>query len=366
MISMFKRFAGRDRNGGCRSIFRRFFFKSIRNGTNLIHCDDAVTGLVGAQITRVTSKKVVATVHGLDVILPIPWYQRRLRSALQLIDSVVCVSQATAEEVRKRGVDDAKITVIPNAAEKVDIYTPRNNLLYQRLKNAIGVDLKGKKVLFSLGRPLRRKGFDKFITDVFENLPGDFVYIIAGPKPKMPGWLKRSRSFLNDDYKKWISLASGSDTVHDNLIGLSSHPRVFYINGVTDELRDSLFAVSDLFIMPNQSVEGDMEGFGIVALEAAVRGIPVIASGIEGITDAVIEGENGFCVPAGDSKRMSDIIIELSNNSENLKYLGQRAKVFTEKRFCIESIIEQYKHLFENIIESNHSEQTADLNTFTL
>jgi len=60
---------------------------------------------------------VIATVHGLDVILPIQWYQSHLKKSLAKIDKIVCVSRATAAEVTVRGIAADRIAIIPNAAE---------------------------------------------------------------------------------------------------------------------------------------------------------------------------------------------------------------------------------------------------------
>ncbi len=54
--------------------------------------------------------------------------------------------------------------------------------------------------------------------------------------------------------------------------------------------------------MPNILVKGDMEGFGIVAIEASSCGLPVIASNLEGIKDAVINGKTGWLVQPYNSK----------------------------------------------------------------
>src|SRR3989304_2732982 len=99
--------------------FPYFYFKTVANGTSLVHCDDAVTALVGGMIAVRSRKKVVATVHGLDVVLPIAWYQRRLKSALSRLDRIVCVSRATANQVLQRGLPADKIEISPNAAETV-------------------------------------------------------------------------------------------------------------------------------------------------------------------------------------------------------------------------------------------------------
>lgn len=333
--------------------FPYFYYRSIRNGAGLLHCDDAVTALVGAPIRRNSKKKVVATVHGLDVVLPIPWYQRRLRAALACLDKIVCVSEATAIQVRLRGLPDEKIDIIPNAAEEVKDHPGKTENLYREIERQAGIDLRGKRVLFSLGRPLKRKGFDYFIREVFPHLPEDCVYIAAGPEPKTPRWLKTVGPLLGKKYQDLLLLASGAHTVHDELKNLSRHPGVFYLNGVDEEMRELLFAASDLFIMPNRTVPGDMEGFGIVALEAAARGIPVVATGIEGVTDAVIHGHNGFCVPEGNVAAMVETIKTLLEDPEKLSSLGLKAMEYTRKHFSASVIHGRYEKIFNDLLNKN-------------
>ncbi len=333
--------------------FPYFYYKSMRNGARLLHCDDAVTALVGAPIRRNSKKKVVATVHGLDVVLPIPWYQRRLQKAFAHLDKIVCVSEATAIQVRSRGLPDEKIEVIPNAAEDVKNHPRKSEDLYREIEKQAGIDLRGKRVLFSLGRPLKRKGFDYFIREVFPHLPENCVYIAAGPKPKSPRWIKTARPLLGKKYHDLLLIASGAHTVHDELKNLSQHPRVFYLNGVDEDMRELLFAASDLFIMPNRTVPGDMEGFGIVALEAAIRGIPVVATGIEGVIDAVINGRNGYCVPEGDVAAMVEIIKALLDDPERLSSLGLQAMEYTKTHFSSSIIHGRYEKIFNNLLDGN-------------
>ena len=333
--------------------FPYFYYKSIRNGASLLHCDDAVTALVGARIRRSSKKKVVATVHGLDIVLPIPWYQRRLQGALAHLDKIVCVSEATAIQVRSRGLPDEKIEVIPNAAEDVENRLDKDESLYREIERQAKIDLRGKRVLFSLGRPLKRKGFDYFIREVFPHLPENCVYIAAGPEPKSPRWLKTVRPLLGKKYHDLLLLASGALTVHDELKNLSRHPRLFYLNGVDEEMRELLFAASDLLIMPNRTVPGDMEGFGIVALEAAIRGVPVVATGIEGVIDAVIHDENGLCVPEGDVAAMVKIIKALLDDPERLSSLSLKAMKYTRTHFSSSVIHGRYEKIFNDLLNGN-------------
>jgi phosphatidylinositol alpha-1,6-mannosyltransferase len=71
---------------------------------------------------------------------------------------------------------------------------------------------------------------------------------------------------------------------------------------VTEDTRNKLFHASDLFIMPNVEVDGDVEGFGIAAIEAGCCGLPIIASDVQGLKEAVLDGRTGFLVAAGNTE----------------------------------------------------------------
>ena len=83
-------------------------------------------------------------------------------------------------------------------------------------------------------------------------------------------------------------------------------------------------------------VPGDMEGFGLVTIEAAVRGTPVLASGIEGIRDAVIDGETGTLLPPQDADRWieatSAAIADGDGRAEWGRRRGRRRRPCTARR----------------------------------
>lgn len=348
---------------GVPAYFPVFYHKAVAGQARLVHCDDAVTSIIGAKIRKSSVKIVTATVHGLDVILPLPWYQKKVTDSLKTVDKVICVSAATSQQVKDRGIPGERIEIIHPSAEIVEGRRPKDSILLEKVRRLTGVDLAGKKILFSLGRPLRRKGFDRFIIDVFPGLPDDYVYIAAGPSRKTPVWLKALRPLIGNRNYDLLRLASGCDMVSDDLKRLSGHPRVFYLDRISEETRELLYAVSDLFIMPNRTIPGDMEGFGMVAIEAAVRGLPVVATGIEGITDAVVHGENGYCIAEGDSAAMISTIVALTENPDQLRTLGARARAFTLQRFSPESNHIRYARLFESLLNPHdRNTKTGSLN----
>ncbi len=97
--------------------------------------------------------------------------------------------------------------------------------------------------------------------------------------------------------------------------------------------------------MPNIQVDGDEEGFGLVALEASIRGTYVLAAGIEGITDAVIDGENGSLLPTGDAQAWAKKIKELLSDKPRLAVLSEKGKHFTRANYSWNNMVNGYKEV---------------------
>jgi phosphatidylinositol alpha-1,6-mannosyltransferase len=98
-------------------------------------------------------------------------------------------------------------------------------------------------------------------------------------------------------------------------------------------------------------VDGDVEGFGLVALEATICATPVVASGIEGITDAVKDGENGFLLPSEDADAWVEKLTELLANRQALKRFGQQAQQYTRQHYGWDRMVDGYLAVFRRYIE---------------
>jgi phosphatidylinositol alpha-1,6-mannosyltransferase len=155
-------------------------------------------------------------------------------------------------------------------------------------------------------------------------LPDDVVYLIAGDGPDR----KRIASSI-EQYR-----LSGCV----KLLGTISN----------DEL-ESLYRGADLFIMPNIPVPNDMEGFGLVMVEAGMMGLPTIASDLEGIADVITEGVNGHLVDTGGSEGFQLAIMRYYSDSEALETLKKRTKAFTETNFGWDAVVDRYVSILQNL-----------------
>jgi phosphatidylinositol alpha-1,6-mannosyltransferase len=140
-----------------------------------------------------------------------------------------------------------------------------------------------RRVLF-LGRVVRRKGAGWFAEHVLPRLPSDVGFDVVG------GIVDRSEGEA-----------------------LKANPRVTLWGYRDDAALREQKAGAGVMVMPNlpSHDKGDVEGFGLVALEAAADGIPLVAAETEGLIDAVRHGETGFLAPAGDGEAWARQIIEV-------------------------------------------------------
>ena len=115
---------------------------------------------------------------------------------------------------------------------------------------------------------------------------------------------------------------------------------------ISEELLRLLYAGSDVFVMPNIPVAGDIEGFGVVMLEAGGYGLPVLAANLEGIKDVVEDGENGRLLPPGDADAFRHAIEEFHDARVRLE-ASDRAEKYVRERFGWDAIAERYVQILK-------------------
>jgi phosphatidyl-myo-inositol dimannoside synthase len=99
--------------------------------------------------------------------------------------------------------------------------------------------------------------------------------------------------------------------------------RVHFTGQVPDAERDGWFRQAQVFVMPARApVAGAGEGFGIVFLEANLHGLPVVAGGVGGALDAVVDGVTGVLVDPTDHVAVADAVVDLLRDPEKARSMG--------------------------------------------
>ncbi|MER7668872.1 glycosyltransferase family 4 protein [Kitasatospora sp. NPDC096128] len=93
------------------------------------------------------------------------------------------------------------------------------------------------------------------------------------------------------------------------------------------------YGAGDVFAMPCRTRRGglDVEGLGIVYLEASATGLPVVAGDSGGAPDAVLEGETGYVVPGGSAEASAERIVRLLRDEELRRRLGEAGRRWVER-----------------------------------
>lgn len=238
----------------------------------IILMGDGVLAPMGWLLKKLTGKKVVNMAMGLDVTYNSSFFQAVVPPALAKLDKVIAISQYTKNECVSRGICSGKVAVIPCGIEINKYQTKQTNeQIKKTFQSKYGIEIKNKKILLTVGRLVKRKGHQWFIEQVMSGLPAEYVYLIAGDGPER---------------------ANIEDAVQKHKLG----NRVYLFGKIAEEEKKLLLNLADLFVMPNIKVKGDPEGFGIVALEAASVGLPVVGTKIEGLIDAIKHQETGLLV----------------------------------------------------------------------
>jgi phosphatidylinositol alpha-1,6-mannosyltransferase len=282
-----------------------------------------------------------AIVHGLDVTTPFPPYQWLVPKVFDSLDAVLPVSRATAAACQERGLNADKVHVVPNGID-LERFPSLDDRAAMRgaLRDALVADRyplpDDALLLCSVGRQVERKGFTWFVEHVMPRLPNHAHYWLAGDGPE-------------------------HDAIQDTIDRYQLGERVRLLGRVSEENLVRLYRGADLFIMPNIPVEGDMEGFGIVMLEAGVCGCPVIASRLEGIRDVVEEGVNGHLVPPEDAQAFADAIRLYHDHPERLDADAAQAVDYVTQTFGWTAIADRYVETLAAVHGSSREQKSPSV-----
>ena len=272
---------------------------------------DAVSAPWGLLLKLLTKKPVHCIIHGLDISFSNRLYQSIVvKVCLPKLDSLIAVGSATQKMALDKDIKPTSISLIPNGVNPIE-----PALLSTTFQNSrILESLDGKMFFLSLGRLVKRKGVVWFIRNVVPQLDPHVLYVIAGSGPES---------------KEIIYLSK-------------KHQNIIFFGQVSDSEKHWLLSNATLFIQPNIPIENDIEGFGLVVLEAAIRGTPVIASNLEGLKDSIHDHKNGFLANPTDSSNYVNVINKVIKYAAADEQLGNKLSKYTIDNFNWDSIAQQY------------------------
>jgi phosphatidyl-myo-inositol dimannoside synthase len=262
-----------------------------------------------------SDKKKYCLIHGKEINHPKgSSLNNRVIKVLNNVEKVIANSEYTKNLAISNGVNHDKITVINPGVNPVNEINKKS---LEKVESLLKIKTPR---LITVSRFDKRKNHEKIIMtlrNLKQQYP-DIIYICIG---------------YGDEEKNLKKLVQELD--------LSS--QVMFFKDISDELKNSLLAKSDIFVMPSIIHKKSVEGFGISYVEAAQYGVPSLGGKDGGASDAIDHEKTGLIC---DGNNLDEIYSSLSSMIENKKYLefGKNAKDYVS-RFEWEKVLEKYKKI---------------------
>ena len=250
------------------------------------------------------AQKVVALTHGHEVWwAKVPPFSFAIRYMSKNIDVITYLGDYTRGEISK-ALSEADASKLVQIAPGIDVdhFIPTDS---SNLRAELG--LTDKSVIISVGRLVHRKGQDKLISalpEIKTSVPNVHLVLVGvGP---------------HQDYLEKLALK------------LNVSDCVTFIGRINYAELPKYICLGDIFAMPSRSrfFGLEVEGLGIVYLEASACGLPVVGGKSGGAPDAVLVGETGMVVDGTNSSEIADACIELLNNPELCALMGANGRAW--------------------------------------
>ena len=263
----------------------------------------APLGLLSHGLRRAGVERIVALTHGHEVwwakLWPFNWAMKRIGNG---IDSLTYLGSFTRNVISRALTESASASMV-RIAPGIDTVHFSPVVDANTLKREL--DLADKRVIVSVGRLVHRKGQDTLV----ESLP-------------------KILNEFPDAHLLFVGVGPRLEYIHKRAIQLGVLNNVSFVGRVQYADLPRFISVGEIFAMPSRSRFAglEVEGLGIVYLEASACELPIVGGLSGGAPDALIEGETGLAVDGKNPDSVAEAVKELLRNPERAKALGKRGR----------------------------------------
>ena len=307
-----------------------FYWETIRkvlklvkeHGIEEVHCGRVIPeGVIARALKLLAGARYNCFVHGEDVETAATSREHSLlvKNVCKNASMLICNSENTANIVRKLGFDSgSKCEVLHPGVDtsRFEVAAPDTSFRQK-------MGWSGKRVLLTVGRLQRRKGQDfliKSMPTLLNEFP-DLFYAVVG---------------RGECYDELISLVDQHEL----------HDKVCVYPDMDDEALIKCYQQCDIFILPNRTIDNDIEGFGMVLVEAQVCGKPVIAGDSGGTRETMNIGKTGHIIDCSSTENLLNGLSPILRNREIVDGEVDIAD-YAKKRFNWDQHVAKAKRLFK-------------------
>lgn len=250
-----------------------------------------LTAPIAWLVARCAGGRTAVYLHGLDIVAPSRAYRWFWLPFIRRCDLALVNSANTARLAQSRGVRP-QITHVLHPGTDLPTLDPKAARDF-RASQGFG----GRRLLLSVGRLTQRKGLVEFVTralpTVVASYPDALVVVIG------------------DEASDALHARAGSERERilaaARIAGVEQNIR--FLGRCDDAALGAAYQAADIHVFPVLELPGDVEGFGMVALESAANGLPTVAFAVGGVPDAVLDGQTGTLVEPGSYVALADAVI---------------------------------------------------------
>lgn len=282
------------------------------NKIDLLHCHFGPIAKKYISFKKKHKIPLVVSFHGIDVLYELKKNEKIYSDVFFYADIITANSNYTASVLKKYGCPDGKIRILPMGIDS-------SNFDFKVRK------LKDNKInIISIGRLVEKKGHEygiRAIKEVIKEFP-NISYKIIGEGP------------LKNSLRELINVNNLVE--HISIEGSMTHSEV-------KEVLNS----AHIFLFPSVTARnGDEEGQGVVLLEAAASGLPIVSTYHDGIPESVIEGENAFLAPERDEFNLAKQLIKCIDSRNDWEKMGYVGREFVDEKFDINKLGDELLNIY--------------------
>jgi phosphatidylinositol alpha-1,6-mannosyltransferase len=263
----------------------------------------APLGLLSHGLRTAGVQRIVALTHGHEVwwakVWPFTWMMRRIGSGVDVLTYLGSFTKNAISRSLSKKASNSMVRIAPGI--DTTHFAPSQDA--DSLKREL--DLADKRVIVSVGRLVHRKGQDTLV----EALP---EILQAFP----------------DAHLLFVGVGPHLEYIHKRAIQLGVLDNVSFVGRVQYSELPRFISVGEVFAMPSRSrLAGlEVEGLGIVYLEASACELPIVGGKSGGAPDALLEGETGFAVDGLEPSEVASAVITLLKDPVRAKEMGKRGR----------------------------------------
>lgn len=294
-----------------------------REKCDLILAVSEQTVWLGALLSLLTRKPLVAVGHGTEFVRGSALRRKLTGASFNVAKRLIADSRYTSRLMARIGIDESRIKVIPPGG---DGQLFQSELSVAAIRERFG--LEGFRVIVTVGMLSTRKAQDVVIRAMPQILHccPNTKYLVVGVPIKRPELEALARELQ----------------VEENVVFAGSVP--------TTDL-PFIYNLADAFVLVSRSTsQGDIEGYGIVVIEAALCGTPAVVSRSGGLSETIVPNQTGLLVEPEDPEQTAEAICRLLSEDDLREKLGQTARAWALEGATWESRVQDYNRVLEAVL----------------